>query len=496
MSLAQSVSTTAKPRFAAWPVAGLVLAIGLAAMGYAFWLEAATAVQTWEASTAYNHCWLVLPVALWLGWSRRHRLVGTLPRPAPLAAVAAAGPALAWLLAERLGIMEGRQLAALSMALCLVVAVLGWRFARAMAAPLLYLVFLVPFGAFLVPALQRVTAWFIISGLQVLQIPYVADDLVIEIAAGAFLVAEACAGLRFIIAALAFGALYAVVMFRSPSRRLAVLALAIIVPIVANGLRALGIVLMGHWLGSAEAAAADHLVYGWAFFSLVILLLVAAGLPFREDGVVPPLPARRHQVAGRGMPALLATAALCCVVSLAAPAAAAVLDLRGGTAPVAVRPRIVIPPGCSPMDAQGMLRCGGGTLQAQLLVFPQHSTWGQISAARTRLSTADDEALTYGVHGDGMAWQVRQARDADITTATAVWLGGAEAGGGLRSRLQQGWNSVAGTGGHPVMLAFTWRPTPPPQSVALGQQERHWLRLALEAQSAGAAGQAADLSRY
>ncbi len=171
------------------------------------------------------------------------------------------------------------------------------------------------------------------------------------------------------------------------------------------------------------------------------------------------------------------------------------LNQMGGTTPQALRPRVVIPPGCSPMDAQGVLRCGGGTLQAQLLIFPQRSTWGQISAARTRLSAADDEALTYGVNAEGMAWQVRQMREGEATTAVATWLDGAEVSGGLRSRIQQGWNSVTGTGGHPVMLAFTWRPVPPPQSVAMSQQERHWLRQALEAQSAGAAQQAAELSR-
>ena len=51
--------------------------------------------------------------------------------------------------------------------------------------------FLVPFGAFIVPLLQRFTAWFIVTGLQVLSIPHYHDDLVIEIPAGTFLVAEA-----------------------------------------------------------------------------------------------------------------------------------------------------------------------------------------------------------------------------------------------------------------------------------------------------------------
>ena len=44
MSLAQSAATAAPPRAAAWPLAGLVLAIGLAALGYAFRAEVVAAV--------------------------------------------------------------------------------------------------------------------------------------------------------------------------------------------------------------------------------------------------------------------------------------------------------------------------------------------------------------------------------------------------------------------------------------------------------------------
>ncbi|RKK01812.1 exosortase, partial [Pseudoroseomonas wenyumeiae] len=297
-------------RDTAWPVALAVLALGLLALGWTFAEEAVAAVHVWESSTAFNHCWLVLPVAGWLAWQRRDRLAGLQPQPMPLAALAALVAGIGWLLAERLGIMEGRQLTAMAIVECFIIAVLGWRVGKAMAAPLLYLFFLVPFGAFLVPLLQHVTAWFIVSGLQVLGIPYYHDAFIIEIPAGTFLVAEACAGLRFIIAALAFGALYAFVMFRSPWRRLVVMLLAVLVPVVANGMRALGIVLLGHYLGSAEAAATDHLVYGWIFFSAVILLLVVAGLPFREDvASLPGTPAAAPHPVRRT--AVLASAVLC-----------------------------------------------------------------------------------------------------------------------------------------------------------------------------------------
>jgi hypothetical protein len=61
-------------------------------------------------------------------------------------------------------------------------------------AALLYLVFLIPFGAFATPALQSVTARLIDLLLDPTGIPHYVDDLIIETPAGVFFVAEACAG--------------------------------------------------------------------------------------------------------------------------------------------------------------------------------------------------------------------------------------------------------------------------------------------------------------
>ena len=60
---------------------------------------------------------------------------------------------------------------------------------------------------------------FVQVGLNLLNIPVYIDGYTIEIPQGSFYIAEACAGLRFLIASIAFGALYSLVMYRSPLRR-------------------------------------------------------------------------------------------------------------------------------------------------------------------------------------------------------------------------------------------------------------------------------------
>jgi exosortase A len=482
----------AEGRGMAWRPALLTLGAALGAWALLFAEEIAAAVRVWNESTAYTHCWLVLPIAAWLAWQRRGRLAAITPAPLPLAALLLLPPALAWLAAERMGIMEGRQLTAMAMLWGIVLATLGWPAFRAMMAPLAYLIFLVPFGAFATPALQHITARIVDALLGLTGIPHYVDDLLIEIPAGNFLVAEACAGLRFLIAALAFGALYAFVMFRSPWRRLVVMGLALVVPILANGLRAFGLVMLGHFQGSAAAVDADHVLYGWVFFSIVILLLILAGLPFREDGE----PERVPEGGWGGRPVAPATAGafglalLAGLLPMAAgPAAAAVLD-RAGDTPEAVAPRLATPPGCAALPG-GELGCGDHVVTARLLAFPPGVTWRPVAAERRRLSQASDVDTTFSLPP---SWQARIWSERPGAVAVAAWLDGAPAGDGLRSRMAQARNSLLGGTGRPVVVALEFRPRPG-ENLPAAAGLREAMRAFIVAQDQALAAQAAALSR-
>ena len=432
------------------------LALGLAGWAALFTPEITRAVEVWNGSTAYGHCWLVLPIALYLAWDRRAAAAGIAVRPILWPALLAIPASHDWLAAERVGIMEGRQLGVIGCVQLLVLAVLGWRLAWVFSAALLYLFFLVPFGAFLTGDLQRFTAGFTDIGLNVLGIPYVMDQFTIEIPEGTFYVAEACAGLRFLIASIAFGVLYACLIYRSPWRRAAFMLAACIVPVIANGFRALGIVVLGHLLGSARAAVADHILYGWLFFSLVILLLTLAGLPFRQDGEPAP-----RRPAGAGDPAsrfssLLAAGLVVAAVAIG-PALAAALDRAGAALPELTLPGFAPAPDCIAGPAEpGRQRftCDGMILTAMLQVFPPRANPGTLIAARRRAGAEDQaEDVITGPLAGAPAWRLAETEHPDRLTATALWIDGDAGLGGLAGRLRQAGNSILGDGLAPVLMA-------------------------------------------
>jgi exosortase A len=266
-----------------WSVAIVALAIGALAFGLAFHAEVLRAVAVWDESTAYNHCYLILPISAYLIWERRQALAARTPHPDARILLAMIPVGLVWLFAQNAQIMEGRQLAAMTLFQLFLLAVLGFRVWRVSAFALLYLYFLVPSGAFLTAPMQDFAARFAVFWVELFGIPVYSNGLDIEVPGARFVVAEACAGLRFLIASVALGTLYGYTMYRSWRRRAAFIAVSIVVPIIANGFRVMGIVILGYWLGDAKAATADHLIYGWVFFSLVSVILILLGLPFRQE---------------------------------------------------------------------------------------------------------------------------------------------------------------------------------------------------------------------
>ena len=183
----------ADARRRSWVFSAVAAVVILAAIAPLFGQEIAGAVRVWAGSRTYNHCFLILPIVIYLVWQRRDALVAIAPRPAPVGLVAILALSFLWLFAAKLDILEARQFVFIGIVQAMLFTLLGGTAYRRLLGPLLYLFFLVPSGEFLVPRLQDVTAHFAVAGLHLVGVPVYSDGTFIEIPEGTFVVAEACA---------------------------------------------------------------------------------------------------------------------------------------------------------------------------------------------------------------------------------------------------------------------------------------------------------------
>ncbi len=306
-----------------WRRAGLLFALGFASL-VAIYID--TVLDLWDGwgrTGTFAHGYIIFPVSAWLVWRLRHRLALTVPKAQPLALVPLAGCGLLWLAGHSAGVHAPEQYAFVAMVPCLVWAVFGNDVTKRILYPLAFLFFAVPAGDFLMPTLMDHTADFTVAALRLSGVPVFREGNYFTIPSGNWSVVEACSGLRYLIASITLGVLFAYLNYRGAWRRAAFIVAAILVPIVANWLRAYMIVMIAHLSSNKLATGVDHLIYGWLFFGLVMMLLFWVGNFWRDDdesdlaapaaGQVPAAPA----TGGSSTRALaLVTAA---VIAVAAP---------------------------------------------------------------------------------------------------------------------------------------------------------------------------------
>jgi len=252
---------------------GLVWAILL----LAFRRDVGDLAALYWTNTTFGHCLFIAPVIGWLVWIRRGELAQLTPQSwAPGLALVAAG-GFGWLLGDAGTVSFARHLGLAMMLQGAVLTMLGPNVARGLLFPLAYALFLVPFGDFLEPPLQTVTVWITMHLLHLVGVPATVDGVLITAGDKYFEVAEACSGSKFVIAMVAYGVLVANLCYRTWPRRLAFMAMAIIVPVLANGLRAFGTIYAAVLTSVEQATGYDHIVFGWVFFGLVMAAVLAIG---------------------------------------------------------------------------------------------------------------------------------------------------------------------------------------------------------------------------
>jgi exosortase A len=242
-------------------------------------------VSIWYGSSTYSYGFVVVPLTALLIWRRRARLKALHPTTSFIGIALLLLFAVIWVGGNIADVQVVQHFAFIGLIDALVWTFLGTQAVRTLRFALLFLFFAVPAGESLVAPLQRFTAAFAVNALRLSGIPAVQDGFVLSTPSGDWKIAEACSGIRYLTSSILVGVLFAGVAFRSWKRRIALILVSALVPILANAMRAYLIVVLAYLSDNRIAAGVDHVIYGWVFFSLVTAVVIGLALGWREPQI-------------------------------------------------------------------------------------------------------------------------------------------------------------------------------------------------------------------
>ena len=235
-------------------------------------------VLTWRDVDEYSHGFLVAPLAVYFAWERRAKLKKAAIDPTWWGLVPLALGSLS-LAIGRLGVELMSMRASFVMTLIgLVLLLLGRASFRILAFPLLFLFLMVPLPQSLVNIiafpLQLVAADTAVQALYWLGIPALREGNIIHLPETQLFVADACSGLRSLMALGTLAVVFAYFFRKNPIERIILVISAVPIAILVNAFRvSLTGVLTFHF-GKAAAEGAIHQFEGFFTFGLAFALLL------------------------------------------------------------------------------------------------------------------------------------------------------------------------------------------------------------------------------
>lgn len=235
-------------------------------------------VGNWIENEDYSHGFLIVPLSLYFIWERRDKLAALPIEPswwgAPLLVLSSVT-----LFIGRLGVeFMNMRISFVLMLNGLALLLLGRRMYRALAFPLLFLFLMVPLPQSIVNTiafpLQLTAAGLAVEALQWIGVPALVEGNIIHLANGPLFVAEACSGLRSLMALITLGVVFAYFFRRNLAERLVIVASTIPIAIVVNAFRVALTGVLAYYFGPDAAGGVVHETQGLFTFGIAFLLLL------------------------------------------------------------------------------------------------------------------------------------------------------------------------------------------------------------------------------
>jgi len=235
--------------------------------------------ETWKTDEDYSHGFLIIPISLYLIWKKREELLSRPGHPSNWGFAIL----MLWAVMYFLGYVgEISTFVSYSMIVFLfgaVITLLGFGIAKAVAFPILFLIFMIPIPAeiyttFTNPMKLMATTssvWF----LHLFNVPVLQEGNLMHLPNYSMKVVMACSGMRSLISVTALALLMGYLLLTSNARRLALFLLSIPVALLGNMLRITVTGMLAYFVSSEMAEGYSHTMAGLVTFVLSFILLFA-----------------------------------------------------------------------------------------------------------------------------------------------------------------------------------------------------------------------------
>lgn len=234
-------------------------------------------INIWAKDVTFYHCFFVSFIFIGLIYRKREILLHSIPHFEPLALPLIIIVGVFVIAFQRIGINLFAHAGFVFLLQLILIICLGRHICKILLFPILFLSFMVPFGTELIMPLQNFTAFVSVTMLKLSGVSVHYEGIHITTDRARFFVAEACAGLRFLIANIFVMCLFAHLTFKTMRSWMFFVPFMIGIPILGNCLRAYMIMMIGHYTDGVYASGVDHLVYGWGFFALLAFINLVIG---------------------------------------------------------------------------------------------------------------------------------------------------------------------------------------------------------------------------
>lgn len=235
--------------------------------------------HVWETNDNYGHGPLVPVAALALAWRRRAALAALPVRPSGWGVVCVALGCVLQILGQRADVFAFEGWSLVVIVAGLVLAFFGPAITRALAFPILFLVFMLPFPPFVVNQLsfwlKEITVQLSTGWAEALGATLQRSGMTLHLASGELRMENPCSGLRSLVSLLATGALFAHLQPGGRWRRAIVLLAAVPIAMIGNAVRTTILILIAHYRGVEAVEGFFHDVSGVLVYAVALAALLA-----------------------------------------------------------------------------------------------------------------------------------------------------------------------------------------------------------------------------